>query len=190
MIADLILIAMMVLCIFLGYSKGLIKVAVRFLSFFVALIIALVLYTPISNYIIENTEIVPSLRDSIGEKIYNKEEQQEQENQDNMSLSETMEKYVKDYTEGVKENTSDFIAEQFAIAVVRVGTWIGLFLIIKLLMLFIRIFGDVIAEIPVLKQFNKVRRYYIWCFRRLCYNICRACSYKHGISNAKREWNI
>ena len=68
MIADIFVILIIMLCILIGYKKGLIKVAVRLLSFFVALIIALILYTPISNYIIENTEVVPSLKGTIQSK--------------------------------------------------------------------------------------------------------------------------
>ena len=70
MVADLIIIAVFILCIFLGYKKGLIKVGVRIISFFAALVIALVLYTPISNYIIENTEIVTSIKNTIQNSIY------------------------------------------------------------------------------------------------------------------------
>ena len=39
MVADLIIIAVFILCIFLGYKKGLIKVGVRIISFFEALVI-------------------------------------------------------------------------------------------------------------------------------------------------------
>ena len=65
MIADIIVIGIMALCIFLGYWRGLIHVAVRLLGFVVALIVALILYTPVSNYIIENTSAVE--RTAIGE---------------------------------------------------------------------------------------------------------------------------
>ena len=70
MLADLILIMLMALFIFLGYKRGLIKVAVRLLGFVAALVIALILYTPISNYIIENTEVVPNLKNTIEAKLY------------------------------------------------------------------------------------------------------------------------
>jgi len=42
MIADIAVILIMLVCIFLGYKKGLIKVAVRIISFVLALVIALV----------------------------------------------------------------------------------------------------------------------------------------------------
>lgn len=153
--ADLILILIMLICIFLGYKKGLIKVAVRLISFIAALVIALVLYTPISNYIIENTEIVPNLKNTISTKIYNKEEKEVEEKSE--SLTETMQNYVEEYTEGIKANTSDFIAEELAKTVIRIGTWIALFMGTKILLIFVRLFADAIAEIPIIKQFNKAR---------------------------------
>ena len=78
MIADIIVIAIMALCIFLGYYRGLIHVAVRVLGFFVALIISLILYIPVSNYIIDNTEAVPSIQGVVQGKLYNKETTQEE----------------------------------------------------------------------------------------------------------------
>lgn len=154
MIADAIVIIIILLCVFLGYKKGLIKVAVRLLSFVAALAVALILYTPISNHIIENTDIVPNLKNTVQTKIYNKEEKEEVPEQ-NKSITETMQGYVDSYTEGVKENTSSYISEQIAITAVKLGTWVGLFAITKLLMIFIRLFTDAIAEIPIIKQFNK-----------------------------------
>lgn len=153
MLADIFVILIIMLCILIGYKKGLIKVAVRILSFVAALIIALVLYTPISNYIIENTEIVPNLKETIQSKLYSKEETEEK--QEPQNITETMQSYIDNYTDGVKENTTGYISEQLAITIVRVGTWIGLFAIAKLLMLFIRVFGDWVASIPIIKQFNK-----------------------------------
>lgn len=153
MLADIFVILIIMLCILIGYKKGLIKVAVRLFSFIAALIVALILYTPISNHIIENTEVVPSLKETIQSKLYSKEEQTEEKEAQN--ITETMQNYIDNYTDGVKENTSSYISEQLAITIVRVGTWIGLFAVTKLLMLFIRIFGDWVAKIPIIKQFNK-----------------------------------
>lgn len=177
MIADLIIIIVMVLCIFLGYTKGLIKVAVRVLGFVAALVVALILYTPISNYIIKNTEFVPNIKNVIEDKLYDsKEGEGEVESSESENIIDNMGKYIENYAEGVRQNTSSFIAEEIAIAIVKIGTWIGIFAITKLLMLLLSLFGDAIAEIPVIKQFNKARRNNIWCFRRSCHNICTTCS--------------
>lgn len=163
MIADLVVIAVFLLCIFLGYKKGLIKVAVRILSFVIALVIALVLYTPVSNYIIENTEMVPALKEKIYLALYHGEEKAP-ENQENASFTQSIEKYVTDYTDNVKKGTSEMISEQLAIIAIRIGTWIGLFLISKIVLLLLRLVSDAIAEIPIIKQFNKARWYNLWCF--------------------------
>ncbi len=182
MIADIVLIVIMALCIFLGYKRGLIKVAVRIISFFAALIIALVLYTPVSNYIIENTEIVPTLKNTIESKLYTKEENNNEQSE-NQNFTQSIESYINEHTEEIKENTSEVVSEQVAITVVKVGTWIGLFLISKILMLFVRLFADAIAEIPIIKQFNKAGRNNIWNIRRISLNICISCNFKYDISN-------
>jgi len=48
-IFDLIIIAIIGLATFIGYKQGLVKAAIKILSFFIAIIVALVLYKPISN---------------------------------------------------------------------------------------------------------------------------------------------
>lgn len=162
MIADIVVIAVLALCIFLGYKKGLIKVAVRILSFILAMIIALVLYEPISRYITENTEIVPNLKETIYSSLYHGKEETE-ENVENTGFIKSMEKYIGDYTDTVKSNTSYAISEQLAIMCVRIGTWIGLFVVSKVVLLLLMLLSDVIAQIPIIKQFNKVRWYDLWC---------------------------
>lgn len=174
--ADIAVILIIGLCTFLGYTRGLIKVAVRFISFILALVIALILYAPISNYIIENTEIVPNLKNSIETKIYNKEEKEEK-GTENQNIVDTMQGYVDNYTEGVKKSTSSFISQELAIVVVRIGTWIGLFIISKIILLFLKLFADAIGNIPIIKQFNKARRNSIWFVRGLGHNICTPCGH-------------
>ena len=74
---DLILILGIILFTFLGYHRGLIKVSVKIIGFVLSLIIALILYTPISNYIINNTDIATNLKGIIQEKLYTQEQNQE-----------------------------------------------------------------------------------------------------------------
>lgn len=119
MIADIILIAVMALCIFLGYKRGLIKVAVRIIGFIAAILIALVFYTPVSNYIINNTDIPENLSNTIESKIYNKEEKQENTSDNTISL-ETAQKYIENYTDEMKANSSEYIAKGIAVSIIRI----------------------------------------------------------------------
>lgn len=119
MIADFIVIIVLALCIFLGYRRGLIKVAVRIIGFVAAILIALVFYTPVSNYIINNTDIPENLSKTIESKIYNQEEKEENISNDTISI-ETAQKYIENYTDEMKANSSEYIAKGIAISVIRI----------------------------------------------------------------------
>ncbi len=153
MIADIVVIVLILLCTLIGYKRGLINVAVGIIGFVIALVFALILYTPISNYIIENTDVVPNLKNTIISKFYSEEENSDGES--SSTLSDIMANYIDEYTEEMKEDSSDFIAEQIAIAAVRVVTWIALFVGAKLLTLILKLFAEAIGQIPIIKQFNK-----------------------------------
>lgn len=178
MIADIVVIAIMALCVFLGYYRGLIHVAVRLLGFVVALIVALILYTPVSNYIIENTNAVQSIQEVIQNKLYSKEEKQEENIIEDGNFTKQIEKYIGDKTDEFKQNTSEVVSREIAIAVVRGLTWIGLFVAVRIIMIFIKALASVIEKIPIIKQFNKVRRNYIWNIGRIFNNLCSTCDYK------------
>lgn len=155
MIADIAIITIMALCVFFGYYRGLIHVAVRFLGFIVALIVALALYTPVSDYIINNTGAVTSIQGVVQSKLYNKEEKQEENTIDDGNVAAQIEKYIGDKTDEFKQNTSEVVSREVAIAVVKVLTWIGLFLAVRIIMIFIKALASVIEKIPIIKQFNK-----------------------------------
>jgi len=178
MIADIVVIAIMALCVFLGYYRGLIHVAVRFLGFFVALIVALVLYVPVSNFIIDNTGAVASIQGVVQSKLYNKTETQEENLIEDGNYAAQIEKYIGDKTDELKKNTSEVISKEVAIAVVRGLTWIGLFIGVRIVMIFVKALASIIEKIPVIKQFNKARWNNIWRFRGIFNNLCCSCNYK------------
>ena len=69
---DIIIIAIIGVCIFLGYKRGLIGVIFKILSFFIAVIVALVLFKPVSYFVINNTKIDEQIESSIIEIIEGK----------------------------------------------------------------------------------------------------------------------
>lgn len=78
------------------------------------------------------------------------------------NIVENFSNYIDNYTEELKSNSAEYIANSVAITIVRVGTWIGLFLVARVIMIFLKIFASVIEKIPVVKQFNKARRNCLW----------------------------
>ncbi len=49
MVIDLIVIGIIALFTFLGYKQGLVKAAIKILSFLIAIVVAFILYKPISK---------------------------------------------------------------------------------------------------------------------------------------------
>ena len=54
-IIDLIIVGILGLSIFFGYKKGLTKCVIKILSFVIALVVAFILFKPVSNFVIKNT---------------------------------------------------------------------------------------------------------------------------------------
>lgn len=147
MIADLIVILIIALCTFLGYKRGLIKVAIKLLSFIVAIIIALTLYKPTANYIIQNTEIDDNIQTAITEKILPEGATEEDEVQITTNVPEMI-------LEGA-ENTVKSISTTLTTKIIEILSLIGIFIITKIVLRVITLISNLIEKIPVIKQFNK-----------------------------------
>ena len=87
-IVDLVILAIMALCIIIGYVRGLTGSLIKILSFVLSIIIAFVLFIPISNLIIDKTEIDESLEQTIRETIIQEDENQEDK------MPETITNYI------------------------------------------------------------------------------------------------
>ena len=56
-IADIVVVALIAFSAFLGYKKGFIKTGFGMVSFILALVITFMFYTPVMNYLKENTGV-------------------------------------------------------------------------------------------------------------------------------------
>lgn len=175
MILDLIIIAIILLCIIMGYKKGLIEVAFRLISFIVALILSLMLYIPVSNYIIQNTKIDDTIKETIVKKINPEDIKQEysKENTDNMPdiITNYINETVKDVADTAKDNLSEIVATNISIAAVKIISLIGIFIVIRILLTVLKVFTNLISKLPVINSANKIRRNNIWIIRRFFNNI-------------------
>ena len=146
---DLIVIAIIALCTFLGYKQGLVKAAIKILSFFIAIIVALILYKPLSNIVINNTEIDDNIKNTIIEKIKPEGVEQDAE----VSIEEGLTKKII----GEADNTVEEIANAFSVKLIEISVLLILFIIIKIVLRFITALTDLITNLPILKQINKTR---------------------------------
>lgn len=168
-VVDIIIVLIIALCVFVGYKRGLINVAVDILGFFIALIMAFVLYSPISNFVINNTEIKPTIQNAINDTVASyiigeKEETEDVEKaqEESNNSSQVINDYIAGFIEKEKQKIEtteieiiDNVSENLAINIIKIAVGIIVFLIVKIGLLFVKKLAKVIAKLPIIKQFDK-----------------------------------
>lgn len=153
-ILDIVLLAIFALSVFVGYKKGLIGVVFNLCAFLVSLILTWILFTPVSNMIIKNTQIDDNIKNVIIEKGVIVVESNDKENEDNQ-----INKYIQEYVSKPIKNTANNAVEETATIisqkVVAIGVAIGLFIVIRIVLIFLKFIAEGIANLPIIKQCNK-----------------------------------
>lgn len=127
----------------IGYKVGFIKVAFRLLSFILAFVIALVLYKPISNLIIDHTSIPHKIETQISSRLSS----EDKSSTDNI---------VSNYYNNVKNYSTNVMAHNISITIVNISSVLLVFIITRLLLFFLKFSTDLIAKLPLIKQFNHI----------------------------------
>ena len=156
MIIDIIIVLIIALCIFAGYKKGLMGVLFKIVSFILALIVALILHGPISNFIINNTSIDENLETLIINNIDpNKEVLDENGNlKENTNNSETIQEYITNTIGNVKDGVENAAARSIAITIINIAVLILILLITRIILGVLNIIINIVAKLPIIKQFN------------------------------------
>ena len=107
-ILDILIIAILALNIIIGYKKGLINVIFNIFAFLIAILISLILYKPVANFIINNTNIQENMKTMIMKN--NKESEPKEENSTN-DIQKYRETQMKNLNEESKETATEILAE-------------------------------------------------------------------------------
>lgn len=155
-ILDIVLLAIFALSVFVGYKKGLIGVVFNLCAFLVSLVLTWILFTPVSNMIIKNTQIDDNIKNVIIEKGVivvenNYKENEDEDNQINKYIQEYVSKPIKNTANNAVEETATIISQK----VVAIGVAIGLFIVIRIVLIFLKFIAEGIANLPIIKQCNK-----------------------------------
>lgn len=155
-IIDIVIVAIIALCLFLGYRRGLTGSLLKILSFVLAIVIAFILFKPVSNLVINHTNWDDSLKTSIEQFITEKTSTPEEKSSLPQVIvdyiDETMAQSVNEAKEIAIENTAQSVTN----LIVNAGVWIAVFIIARILLIFIRFITALIAKLPVIKQFDKL----------------------------------
>ena len=172
-IVDLVIIFILLLCIGLGYRKGLTGSLLKIISFVLALVIAFILFKPIANFVVDNTNWDENLEQAIRQMVVEEETEQnevqnqtenmaEEENQNiqNSNMSNVMLDYINEAVSNAgteaKNAIVDATARNIAVTIINVGVLIVLFLISRVILLFVKGIANLITKLPVIKQFDKL----------------------------------
>ena len=157
-ILDVILIAAFALSVFLGYKKGLIGVAFKIVSFIIAIVLALLLSRPVSNIIIEHTEIDENIHNTVQDTLKAKDKEENKE-AENAEISNVITNYiaeqVKELTSSAQNEVASIIADNLTSTIINGLSFIGIYIIARIVLFFFKFLAESLAELPVVKQFNE-----------------------------------
>lgn len=155
LIVDLVIVAVIALCIIFGYIRGLTGALIKILSFVLSIVIAFILFVPVSNLIIQNTQIDESLETSIRETIL-KQDTEASGNKMPTTVTEYINAQIEEGSNQAKEAIVDTTARDVSIMIVKAGTWILLFVVARVILICLKFITGLIAKLPVIKQFDKI----------------------------------
>lgn len=147
-IIDIIILGILALTIFLGYKRGLVKVIFKMFAFLVALIITIVLYKPVTNVVINNTELDEKISSIIIENGTVKKEE--------TSENKTIDSYIEETKNNLQNDIVNSAAGTVAINLVSIIVVIALFIVARIALILVGFLADSLAELPIVKQFNEV----------------------------------
>ena len=153
-ILDIILVAIIALNVFICYKKGLVKLAVGLIAVLVSVILAVLLYKPVSNIIINNTELDEKIKSAITENFVNEEETTE-ETEDN-GFMKYIEKYVEDPVNKTKNEIVVEASGVIATKLIDIIAMVSIFIVARLVLILLTFITDMITSFPILKQFNEL----------------------------------
>lgn len=153
-IFDIIVVAIIALNIFVCYKKGLVKLAVGLIAVLAAIVLSIVLYKPISNAIIKNTDIDEKIENVIIENF--SAETNGNEEVRYVGIIDYLEKYVDDAVNKTQNEIVYETAGTMAVRFINIAVILIIFLITRVALIALTFISDVITSLPILKQFNEV----------------------------------
>ena len=157
-VLDVILIVIILLNVIICYKKGLVKLAVGLVAVIVSLILAMILYKPVTNIIIKNTEIDEKIKESIINTLTT--ESNENDTSDK-GMMQYMQSYVDDAVNKPKNEIVIEASEVVSTKIINVCAFLGIFVVVRILAIIFAItyitgnttISNVISETYITKIF-------------------------------------
>lgn len=161
LVVDLIILVIFLVCIAAGYAKGLTKCLVNVFAFIIAICVSAMLFKPTSAMIVKNTQLDENIQTSIV-NVFENEEKVKEENKDSENekpdspILEYISNKVKDSTEEKKKEVVNSVAKDIALRIIDVLSFIGIFIVVRIIVVIIEFVADLITKLPLIKQCDKI----------------------------------
>lgn len=162
-LVDLVIISMIISNAFWGYRKGLVSVVFKIITFIISLLIVFVLYKPVSQSIINSTELDEKLAVALEENLTgltiaegsNEVFTVEGTNTVSEGMVELIESFVREALEKSAADPVRYVSEKLSVFMIQTGTFLLLFILSRGVLLFVKFAAELIANLPIIKMFNK-----------------------------------
>ena len=156
---DLVILAIIVANVGIGFKRGLTGSLLKIASFFIALIIAFLSYKPVANLVIANTNWDDNLQASIEQMLIGEVGEDGKVSEEQSSLPKEMVEYINQNIDKVvqeaKNEVVPTVATQITSTIIQAGSAIALFIIAKIILTIVSFLLKFITELPILKQVDK-----------------------------------
>lgn len=159
-LADLVVISIIISNTFWGYRRGLVSVITKVLAFIISLLIVFFLYKPVSNAIMNATQLDEKLSVAIeknltGTTLEDGKLLETTETSVSKGVVELINSFVEEALKESKDNAVQYVSQNLAVMMIRVGTFLFLLIFTRFLLFFVRFATELIANLPIIKMFNK-----------------------------------
>ena len=153
-ILDIILVAIILLNVYMCYKKGLVNLAVGLIAVVAAIILSVILYNPVSNIIIENTQFDESIENTIVETFA-----PEGANAGQVKYVGILSYLETEVGNAINETKNEVVyetANAMSEKVINLIVFIGIFTVVRVALFALTFVADAITSLPIIKQCNEV----------------------------------
>lgn len=157
-IADLIVIAIIALSVFIGIKRGFLRSVIGFLSIIISLILAVWTY-PVVADVINNTEIKATITEAVENSLGEEKSSATEEKKDESGISALPKaalEAIEKQTEAITETAIQTTAQTVSTLAVNLISILLVFIVVRLIMFLISTTLGFITKLPVIKSVNRL----------------------------------
>lgn len=154
MIVDIGIIVIIILAIIIGMKKGLTVCLVNIFSFIIALVVAIMFCKPVGSFIIQKTPLGSDIKEAIKQNI---PMNNDFEIDENSNLPEGIKLFINNQVTNVNEGKDasiEAISSELTTDIINVIAFIGIFIVVRLALVVVKILSKLITKLPIIKQID------------------------------------